>query len=265
MRKPIALPLSSSLAFLAVCLTAATLQAQADTRADVLTGRVTDLTGKPVPDALVGATSMGSGRTRSYTTDAEGRYKIFFPEAAPQYVLRVKRMGFAPVQRTITRRTNGSEQMTIDVELGGTPLALSMVEINGGGGGGGGGVHFHEAEKSAPIDATVPNPVAEIIAMKDTLRLSAVQMIGLTDLADTLQAKNSRIYKNIRTLLAKSQEAGDMTQMAGSVAMMLEEASANTAKAVGAALKLLRPEQWQILPPVIRDGQRTGSTGTAQR
>ncbi len=56
-----------------------------------------------------------------------------------------------------------------------------------------------------------------------------------------------------------------MTQMAGSVAIMLEEASANTAKAVGAALKLLRPEQWQILPPVIRDGPGTGGTGTAQR
>jgi hypothetical protein len=266
MRKPIALPLSSYLPCLALCLAAATVQAQPDTRADVLTGRVTDLTGKPVPDALVGATPVGSGRTRSYTTDAEGRYKIFFPETAAQYRLEVKRMGFAPVQRTITRRTNDSEQMTIDVQLGGTPLALSMVEINGSGGGGGdGGVPFHEAEKSARIDATVPNPVAEIIAMKDTLRLSAVQMVGLTDLADTLQAKNSRIYKNIRTLLAKSQEAGDMTQMAGSVAMMLEEASANTAKAVGAAQKLLRPEQWKILPPVIRDGTGTGSTGTALR
>jgi hypothetical protein len=266
MRKPIAL--SSFLPFLALCLVAATLQAQTDTRADVLTGRVTDLTGKPVPDALVGATPVGSGRTRSYTTDAEGRYKIFFPETAAQYRLEVKRMGFAPVQRTITRRTNDSEQMTIDVQLGGTPLALSMVEINGccgGGGGGDDGGPFRETEKSATIDATVPNPVAEIIAMKDTLRLSAVEMIGLTDLADTLQAKNSRIYRNIRTLLAKSQEAGDMTQMTGSVAMMLEEASANTAKAVGAAQKLLRPEQWQILPPVIRDGAGISSSATAKQ
>jgi len=265
MRKPIAL--SSFLPLLALCLVAATLQAQTDTRADVLSGRVTDLTGKPVPDALVGATPVGSGRTRSYTTDAEGRYKIFFPEAAAQYRLEVKRMGFAPVQRTITRRTNDSEQMTIDVQLGGTPLALSMVEINGccGGGGGDDGVPFRETEKSAAIDATVPNPVAEFIAMSHTMPLSAVEMIGLTDLADTLQAKNSRIYRNIRTLLAKSQEAGDMTQMAGSVAMMLEEASANTAKAVGAAQKLLRPEQWQILPPVIRDGAGISNTGTAKQ
>ena len=71
-----------------------------------------------------------------------------------------------------------------------------------------------------------PNPVAEILKLKDTLQLSAVQIVELTDVADTLQAKNGRLYRNIRTLLAKSQEAGDKKQMAGSVAMMLEEASA---------------------------------------
>src|SRR6202165_3427347 len=96
-----------------LCLMPAGLQAQANPGSDILTGRVTDLTGKPVADAQVGATSLGSGVTRTFTTDAEGRYRIFFPETAPQYVLQVKRMGFAPAQRTITRHTNGPEQMTI--------------------------------------------------------------------------------------------------------------------------------------------------------
>jgi hypothetical protein len=234
---------------LAICLGPPLLQAQTETRVDVLTGRVTDLTGKPIADAQVGATSLGSGRTRSHTTDAEGRYKIFFPETAPRYVLQAKRLGFAPVQRTITRHTKDPEQMTIDLQLGGTPLALSMVEITGS-------PEMPpppEREKASGVDATVPNPVAEILGMKDTLHLSAVQIVGLTDLADTLQTKNGGIYKNIRTLLSKSEEAGDVTQMAGSVAMMLEEASGNTARAVAAAEKLLRPEQWAILPQVIRD------------
>src|SRR5450759_604821 len=35
------------------------------------------------------------------------------------------RMGFAPVQRTITRHTNDPEQMTVDLQLGGAPLAGS--------------------------------------------------------------------------------------------------------------------------------------------
>jgi hypothetical protein len=91
--------------------------------------------------------------------------------------------------------------------------------------------------------------------MKDTLHLSAVQIVALNDVADTLQSRNSKIYRDIRTLIAKSAEAGDATQMAGSVAAMLEEASGNTSRAVAAAQKLLRPEQWATLPTAIRPAQ----------
>jgi hypothetical protein len=247
---------------LAFCLVPAALWAQAEARTDVLTGRVTDLTGKPVADAQVGAKSLGSGLMRSYTTDAEGRYRIFFPETAPQYALQVKRMGFAPVERTITRHTKNPEQMTIDLQLGGTPLALSMVEITGSMD----APPVQEAEKTSGIDATVPNPIAEILAIKDSLHLSAVQIVALTEVADTLQAKNGRIYKNIRTLLSRSQEAGDVRQMAGSVALMLEEASGNTARAIAVSEKLLRPEQWSILPPAIRDKpESAGAISTTNR
>jgi Carboxypeptidase regulatory-like domain len=242
------------LSLLALCLAPAPLRAQAGTGVDILTGRVTDLTGKPIADAQVGVTSLRSGLTRSITTDANGRYKIYFPGMPPHYKLEVKRMGFAPAQRTVARRTKGPEEMTIDLQLGGAPLALSMVEIDG--------------SPDAPIvrqsdrrsssegtvsEATVPNPVAEILALKDTLRLSAVQIVALTDVADSLQTKNSALYNKIRVLLAKSQQAGDASLMAGTIAMMLEEASSNTRSAVTDAEKLLRPEQWLILPRVIRD------------
>jgi hypothetical protein len=238
-----------SFPLVALCLATAAVQAQTGARNDVLTGRITDLTGKPLADAQVGATSLSSGRTRSSTTEADGRYKIFFPETPPQYMLQVKRMGFTPVQRTVTRHTKDAEQMTIDMQLGGTPLALSMVEITATSDGG----PLPEREKAREDDATVPNPVTEILAMKDSLHLSAVQIVGLSDVADTLQTRNARIYRNIRTLLSKSQQAGDVTQMSGSVALMLEEASGNTTRALTAAEKLLRPEQWQTLPPGIRN------------
>ncbi len=230
------------------CLIPAALQAQERSGDDILTGRVTDLTGKPVADAQVGATSLRTGLTRSQPTDADGRYKIYFPESAPKYALSVKRIGFSPLQRTITRRTRRPEEMTIDLQFGGTPLALSAVEIVGAP-----GTPTAQQSDDASLDATVPNPVSEILALKDTLHLSAVQIVGLTDLADTLRAANSRIYRNIRILLAKSQEAGDPTLMAGSVAMMLEEASGNTTRAVGGAEKLLRQEQWVVVPAEIRD------------
>jgi len=211
-----------------------------------------------VADAQVGATSRRTGVTRSHVTDVEGRYKIYFPETAPEYTLLVKRMGFSPVQRTITRRTAGPEKMTVDVQFGGTPLALSVVEISGSE-----VVSPPRPEPALEFDATVPNPVSEILALKDTLRLSAVQIVGLTDLADTLQASNSRIYTNIRILLAKAQETGDATLMAGSVAIMLERAAGNTERAVAGAEKLLRQEQWVILPPEIRDRLDTANKAQA--
>jgi len=108
-------------------------------------------------------------------------------------------MGFSPVQRTIARRTAGPEEMTIDVQFGGTPLALSVVEVAGNPD----ALGPRQPEQALKFDATVPNPVSEILALKDTLHLSAVQIVGLIDLADTLQANNTRIYRNIRMLLAK--------------------------------------------------------------
>jgi len=232
---------------LALSLVSVSTQGQ-EPRSDIITGRVTDMTGRPIADAVVAATAPGSSITRTYNTNAEGRYKIYFPGTPPQYSLQVKRMGFAPVQRTINRHTNAPEQMTVDVQLGGTPLALSMVEINGNAD----APAPRETDKP-PGDASVPNPIAIILEMKDTLHLSAVQIVALGDLSDTLRVNNARIYQNIRALITKSAEAGDVTQMAGSVAMMLEQASHNTAQAVAAAVKLLRPEQWAILPADIRD------------
>jgi hypothetical protein len=249
--------MKSLIALIAVCLIAAPAQSQMEGRSDVISGRVTDLDGHPIADALVGVTATGSGTTRTSSTDAGGRYRIFFPGTSPRYSLQVRRMGFAPVERTINRRTNAGEQMKVDVQLGGTPLALSMVEINGSPD----APVPREAEKIS-MDATVPNPIAIILTMKDTLHLSAVQIVGLGYLSDSLQFRNSAIYKNIRTLLAKSQAAGDATQMAGSVAMMLEEASRNTTDALVSAGKLLRPEQWAILPADIRD---RGNGNTARQ
>jgi hypothetical protein len=223
---------------------------------DILTGRVTDLTGRPVADAQIVAISIASGARRTQTTDVNGRYKIYFQETAPKYTLTVKRIGFSPVSRTIARRTTGPENMAIDLQFGGTPLALSAVEINGGFD----APPLREVERAPVIDTTVPNPLTQILSLRDTLHLSAVQVVALSDLADSLQKRNTRIYRDIRLLLAKSQEAGDPTQMAGSVAMMLEEASNNTSHAIVEAGKILRPEQWMILPSEIRD---RGASSTA--
>ncbi len=249
-----------TLALAVLALVPLGIHAQTAPGSDVISGRVTDLTGHPIANAQIGVTSARTGKTRSQSTDDDGHYRIFFPETAPSYTLLAKRMGFSPVQRTIARKTEGPEEMRIDLQFGGTPLALSDVEIEGSSD----APAPRESEKTLPYDATVPNPVLDILALKDTLHLSAVQVVGLNDLADSLQSKNTRIYRDIRTLLAKSQAAGDITQMTGSVTLMLEEASRNTTHAVVLALKLLRQEQFVFLPADIRGRSESGEATAKQ-
>jgi carboxypeptidase family protein len=249
---------NSTLALALLVLVPMGVDAQTIPGSDVITGRVTDLTGLPIANAQIGVTSARTGQTRSQSTDDNGLYRIYFPETAPTYTLVGKRMGFSPVQRTLTRKTEGPEEMRVDLQFGGTPVALSDVEIEGS----------YDApapsEKTPPSDASVPNPVFDILALKDTLHLSAVQVVGLSELADSLQSKNTRIYRDIRTLLAKSQAAGDVTQMTGTVALMLEEASRNTTHAVVLALKLLRQEQFVVLPADIRGRSESAEATTKQ-
>lgn len=232
-----------------VLLAPAALDAQAATRTDVLTGRVTDLGGRPVAEAQVEVTSLGSNLTRTRLTDSAGRYRIVFPEHAPRYQVTARRMGFSPVQRTIRRGSTADELFIADMQFVGSPVALSMVEVTGDTD----RPLRREPANPSPGEAIVPNPVADILALKDSLHLSAVQIVGLTDLADSLHAKNSALFRGIHTLIVKQKENGDPTEMAGTVSLMLQEASGNSDRAVRAAEKLLRPEQWILIPQGIRE------------
>src|SRR5437764_10112094 len=101
-----------------VMIGASSLRAQ-DGPHDVLLGRITDIGGRPLSDAQVGVTSLATGKKRTFTTDEEGRYRVVFPENAKQYVILVKRVGFSPVQRTVTRRSGGDEEIRTAVQFGG--------------------------------------------------------------------------------------------------------------------------------------------------
>ena len=107
-------------------------------------------------------------------------------------------------------------------------------------------VLFNDGETSR----TIPIPIIDDTAVEgdETVILSLS-----ANSAYTVGSPNSATITIADNLLAKAQEAGDATQMAGSVAMMLQDASGNTERAVAGAEKLLHQEQWMILPPEIRD------------
>lgn len=244
--------------FFPVLLAPAALLAQQGTPSDVLTGRVTDLGGRPVAEAQVEIISLKSNLTRTRLTDSAGRYRIVFPEHAPLYQVTARRMGFSPVQRAVKRGTMVDEVFIADMQFVGAPVALSMVEVTGD-------IYrpLRRGDKPATGEAIVPNPVADILALKDSLHLSAVQILGLTDLADSLHARNSALFRGITNLIARQKANGDATEMAGTVSLMLQEATTNSDRAVLAAEKLLRPEQWSLIPRGITGRQE--STGSPAR
>ena len=214
---------------------------------DILTGRITDLAGRPVAEAQIEVVSLGSKVVRTQLTDSTGRYRISFPEHSPRYQVTARRIGFSPVQRTIYRGAPQDQIFVNDLQFTASPVALSMVEVTGDYYG---GFERRKADDTSG-DVVVPNPVAEILARKDSLHLSAVQIVGLTDLADSLHARNSALFKRIQTLLTRQKENGDTTDMTTTVSLILQEASANSDRAVQAAEKLLLPEQWTLIPKGI--------------
>lgn len=228
---------------------------------DVLTGRITDLSGRPVADAQVGATQLGSGRSRTNVTDEEGRYRITFPQSGGNYQLIAKRLGFSPVQRTVSRRTPLENEIVTDIQFGGPPLALSMVEVTAESANGFDAPEV-EPESSPRVDATVPNPVADILALADSLHLSAVQIIGLRDLSDSLRTRNTALLAGIRTYIQQQKGRGQ-EEMAKAILQMLNESLVNSNTAVASAQSLLTPEQWVRLPQSIR--QRPDGTSDPLR
>ena len=134
-----------------------------ETPTDVLRGRVVDLGGRPVAEAQIEVVSLGSKASQPGTPIPPVRYRITFPENATRYQVTARKMGFSPVQKTFQRGSARDEVFVADFQFTGSPLALSMVEITGRP-----DRPSPRRNESAAADTTVPNPVAEILALKDS-------------------------------------------------------------------------------------------------
>ena len=84
------------LAFALISAPVASLRAQVGSTTDILTGRVTNTAGAPIPGATVEAKSVETQVTRRARTNADGRYTILFPDGGGQYQLTVRFLGMAP-------------------------------------------------------------------------------------------------------------------------------------------------------------------------
>lgn len=117
--------------------------AQIGSTTDILQGRVTDSTGKPIPNARVTARSVETGVARARTTGTDGRYTILFPDGGGQYRITVNAIGYPP--RTVQAQKQADEDRILtDVRMGGVTRAaqqIAAVRVTGNRGGGQGGAN----------------------------------------------------------------------------------------------------------------------------
>ena len=120
-----------------------------------------------------------------------------------------------------------------------------------GGAGGPGGF-------AARFERVLPNPVTAILEQKDSLALTDSQVVRLTTLRDSLDAKNKRISDAVRAEIEKAGANPDPGALFGALRPKLEEGRGNTQKAVAEAKAILTAEQWAKVPDRVKSSGQQG-------
>lgn len=102
---------------LALLATAQPVHAQVGSAVDVIVGTVTDSLGNPVAGATVEAYSIETQVTRKTTTNARGRYTIFFNDGGGQYRVTITMIGKTPALFNVARQPD-DDRIMLDVVMG---------------------------------------------------------------------------------------------------------------------------------------------------
>ncbi len=103
-------------------------EAQVGATTDLLTGVVSDSSGRPLADATIEAVSLETQIGRRQQTDARGRYTIVFPDGGGQYRMTAKMIGMAPRSATVTRQAD-EDRLVWNVALGTSAVQLQSVTV----------------------------------------------------------------------------------------------------------------------------------------
>jgi hypothetical protein len=138
--------------------------------------------------------------------------------------------------------------------------AVRGAAFGGGRGGRGGGAGGAGGPGLAGMATALANfnPVMQILTLRDTLKLSTEQVTKLQVVADSLNAKN---MESAQVVMKDVESAGanpDMAALNARLRPVLEKVQGNQQAALREARAILSAEQWQRLPPRIRNGRAGG-------
>jgi hypothetical protein len=102
------------------------------------------------------------------------------------------------------------------------------------------------------------NPVAQILQLKDTLRLTAEQVSKLQLVADSLNTKNAALAQEVRKDLDGAGANPDMAALGARLRPQVERLQQNQQAALKKAQEILTADQWRRVPNRIRNGRGFG-------
>jgi hypothetical protein len=126
----------------------------------------------------------------------------------------------------------------------------------GGRGGGAGGAGAGPGGFAAAL-ATF-NPVLQIIGMRDSLKLTEEQVAKLQVVSDSLNVQNTGLAEAVRKDVEGAGANPDMAALNARLRPAIEKVQANQQAALRQAQAILTAEQWQRVPPRIRNGRAGG-------
>lgn len=134
---------------------------------------------------------------------------------------------------------------------------VRAIVIGGGGGAGGAGAAAAGgpggAGAAVRLGSRVPNPLAQILELRDTLALTPEQAARLQTLSDTLARKNDALGEQVRALVQKAGNNPDPAVLFATIRPKLNEGRANLEQAVKDAQAILTPEQWAKVPESVKN------------
>jgi hypothetical protein len=108
----------------------------------------------------------------------------------------------------------------------------------------------------AAIERVAPNPAASVLELRDSLALSADQIVRLTRLRDSLAARNDSLVTVATERAAQAGGGNDPAATFAAIRPTLEAAREGYVSTLEVVRGLLTPEQWAKLPDELRNPQQ---------
>jgi hypothetical protein len=228
-------------------------------------------------DRLLHGTDGLRGWGQNNRPDPVLLYPRGFDPAAQGFVYEVNERFGTPRQGNLAFRNPFQLQVQGQFAIGRVQQGMGGMMGPGGRGGRGGGWTGGGApgaaqgagpggvDPAAMLARAFPNPAAQILEMREALRLTPEQVARLQVVADTLQVRQDAMRATIQEQVGDRGRGGDPAETFRRLQPRLAEARAHTDEALREAEAILTPEQWASVPAEIKNPPRRELRGGGGR